>query len=110
MRPGLGASCEAAQVSHCDAQIFVGIDRGVVDAYFVVEVGTCGASAQTDVANRVAAVNVLSSCHREARQMAVAGGDAMPVIHHHGASVAAQEVSKLDCAIRRGDDGLPEQG
>ncbi len=62
------------------AEILVGIDRSVVDADFVVKMGTGGASAGADIGDGVATVNMLSGCDCEAGKVAVAGGDAVAVI------------------------------
>ena len=69
----LAAGGEAAIVGDGDAEILVGIDRGVVDAHFVVEVGTGRASAGPNIADYVAAVDVLSRSDGKTREMAVAG-------------------------------------
>src|SRR5271169_2530026 len=89
---GLLAGSEAANLGHSQAQIFVGIYGDVVDADFVVEMGAGGASALADVADGVAAVDVLAGGYSEAGKMAVAGGDAVAVVDHDGASVAAEEI------------------
>ncbi len=86
------------------AQVFVGVDGGVVDADLVVEVGSGGAAAEADVADGVAAVDELSGSDGEAGEVAVAGGDAVSVIDDDGASVTAEEVGEDDRAVRGGDD------
>ena len=86
-------------------EIFVGVYGDVVDADFVVEMGAGGASALANVADGVAAVDVLSGGDGEAGQVAVAGGDAVAVIEHDGASVAAEEVGEGDGTVGRRDHG-----
>ena len=56
----LRAGGESADVSHRHAEVLVGINWGLVDADFVVEVRTSGASAEADVAEDVATVNILA--------------------------------------------------
>ena len=87
-----------------DPKIFIRIDRSVVDANFVVQVGSGGASAETDITDGVTAMDVLARRDRETRKMAVAGGDAVAVIHHDQLPVPAHEIRKGDDAIRRSDD------
>jgi len=67
--------------------------------------GAGGASALANVADGVAAVDVLSGSDGEAGEVAVAGGDAVAVIEHDGASVAAEEVGEGDGAVGRRDHG-----
>ncbi len=86
------------------AEILVGIDRSVVDADFVVKMGTGGASAGADIGDGVATVNMLSGCDCEAGKVAVAGGDAVAVIHHDGLAVSALEICEGDHAIGGRDD------
>ncbi len=88
----------------------MGIDRSVVDADFVVEMGAGAASAFADVADGVSAVDVLARDAGEAAQVAVTGGDAMAVIDDDGASVAAHEVGEHDHAVRRGHHRLAVSG
>ena len=87
------------------AKIFVGVYGDVVDADFVVEMGAGGASALAYVADGVAAMDVLPGGDGEAREVAVASGDAVAVVEHDGASVAAEEVGEGDGAIGRRDHG-----
>src|ERR1700677_3284018 len=77
----------------------------VVDADFVVEMGAGGASALPNVADGIATVDVLSGGDSEAGKMAVAGGDAVAVVEHDGAPVAAEEVSEGDGAVGGGNYG-----
>ena len=106
----LGAGGEAAQVGDGQAEIFVGVDWGIVDADFVVEMGAGGASAEADVADGVAAVDVLSGGDGEAGEMSVTGGDAVAVIDHDSATVSAEEVGEGDGAVGGGDDGGSDNG
>ena len=100
----LAAGLEAAAVGDRDAEVFVGIDRSVVDANFVVEVRSGGASAEANVADGVAAMNLLAGCDRETGKVAVAGGDAVAMIHHDELAVSAEEVRESDYAIGGRDD------
>jgi len=71
-------------VSHCHAQIFVGIDWSLVDADFVVEVRTGAPAAEADVADDFAAMHVLSGSDRETGQVAEAGIDSAAMVDHDG--------------------------
>src|SRR5579863_9674861 len=102
----LAAGGESASVGHGQAEIFVGIDWGVVDADFVVEMGAGAASAIADVSDGVAAVDLLACSDREIGQVAVAGGDAVAVIENNGAAVAAHEVGEFDDAVGGRDHRL----
>src|ERR1700674_1115646 len=110
MSKRLRARREPANCTQGQPTILVGIPRGVVDAIFVVGVRPGGASAEADVADGVAAMDVLSGGDGEARKMAVAGGDAMSMVNHDGASVAAQEIGEGNCAIGRSDHRRPDTG
>src|SRR5947209_4130185 len=110
MNDDLRARCETADVCHREPQILVGIHRSVVDAHFVVQVRTGRASAEADVADGVAAVDVLPGGDGEAGKMAVAGGDAVSVVNHDGATVAAQKISESNCAVSRSDHGRADTG
>src|ERR1039458_4247354 len=92
----LASGLEAAVVGYRHAEILVGIDWSVVDADFVVEMRAGGASAHDDVADGVAAMDLLSGRDREAGKVAIAGGDGMAVIDHDGFAVSAHEVSEGD--------------
>ena len=89
-----------------DAKVFIRIDRSIVDADFVVKMRAGGASAETDITDRVAAMNMLPRRDREAGEMAVASRDAVAMIHHDGLTVSAKEVGESDYAIGGGDDGM----
>src|SRR5580658_10337407 len=93
-------------MSNGHAEILVGIDRGVVDADFVMKVGTSGASTGANVADRVATMNLLSGCDCEAGKVAVACGDAVAMIYHDRLAVSAQEVREGDHAIGGRDHRL----
>src|SRR6266480_3351668 len=75
-------------------QILVGIDWSVVDTNFVMEMWTGTATAQTDVADRIAAMHMLSGSHCEIGQMSVASADAVTVVNHDGTAIAAHEIRK----------------
>src|ERR1700757_1035945 len=100
----LAAGSEAAAVGNGDAEVFIGIDRDVVDANFVMEMRPGGASAFPNIADYVAPMHTLSSGNGETRKVPVAGADAVAVVDHDGFAVAAHHVGKGHDAIRRGDD------
>src|SRR5258705_12625640 len=75
-----------------------------------MKVGAGGASAEADVAEYIAAVEVLACGDTEAGQVSVAGGDSVAVIHRDGAAVAAQEICKRYGAIGGGQNGLTYRG
>src|ERR1700676_1184939 len=60
----LASRREAAVMRNSDTEIFVRIYRGIVNANFIVKVGTRGAPAGADVSDHVPAVYRLSSCDR----------------------------------------------
>src|SRR5216684_115790 len=97
----LASRRKPAHVRVGHAQIFVRVDRNVVDTNFVVEVGAGAASAVPDVADGVATVYVLPGKDCKAGQMSVASRDSMAVVQGYGASVAAQEIGKLYYALCR---------
>src|ERR1700724_2611800 len=99
-----------ADVRHGQPQILVRIHRGIVDADFVVEVRSCRASAQADVADGIAAMDVLSGSDGEARKVAEAGGDSVSMVDHHGATVAAQEISERNGAVGGSDHWRADTG
>ena len=88
------------------AKVFIGIDRSVVDADFVVEVRAGGAAAEADIADGVAAMHVLAGGDGEAGKMAVARRDAVSVIHHDGLAVSAHEIGEGDYAVGGRDDWM----
>ena len=55
-RTGLAAGGEAAAVRDRHAEVFVGIDRGIVDADFIMKMRAGGASAFSDETNYVTAM------------------------------------------------------
>src|SRR5882762_8276835 len=99
----LASRLEAAAVGDSHAEILVGIDRSVVDANFVVKVRTSGTSAQADVADGVAAMDLLSGSDCKTGKVAVAGRDAVAMVHGDELAVSALELREGDYTIRRGD-------
>src|SRR5271165_5214209 len=95
----LASGGEAAYVCDRQAKVLVGIDRGIVDADFVVEVRPGAATALANESDGVSAMHVLAGHDRKVRQMAVAGSDAVAVVNHDGASVSAQEIGVSDYAV-----------
>src|SRR5579872_5570644 len=99
----LAAGLEAAGVGDGHAQVLVGIDRSVVDTNFVVKVRAGGAAAGADVADGIAAMNLLAGGDGESGKMAVAGRDAVAVVEHDGLAVSAHEVGEGDNAVGGSD-------
>jgi len=67
-----------ANLRHRQPQILVGVYWDIVDADFVVKMRTSRASAEADVADGVATVDILSGGDGEAGKVAVAGRNAVP--------------------------------
>src|ERR1700733_1913310 len=103
----LAAGLKVAAVSDGDAEVFVRIDWSVVDANFVVKMWTGGAAAETDIADRVAAMNALARCDGEPGEMAIPGRDAMAMIHHNGLTVSAHEFGERNYAIGGRNHRMP---
>src|SRR5579863_9961923 len=103
----LASRCESSAMCEGETEIFVGVNRCVVDANFVMQVGSCTAAAQTDISNRIAAVNVLANGDRKICQMSVAGSDPVAVVQHNRPSIAAQEFCEQNHAVSRRDYRLP---
>ena len=93
-----------------DAQILIRIHRGVVDADFVVKMRTGTAAAEADIADHVAAADVLAGGNREARKVSEARNDAVAVLKNDRSTVPAHEISEIDYAIRGCDDWLAHRG
>jgi hypothetical protein len=94
----------------CHAEVFVGIHRRVVNADFVVEVGTGGATAQANVADGIAPADMLPSDDGEIGKVSVPGGDAMTVVNHDRAAITAKEIGECDVSIGRSNYGLSDAG
>ena len=95
---------------HVDAQILVGIHRGIVDADFIVKMRTGAAAAEADVADHVAAADVLAGGNREAGKVSEARNDAVTVLKNDRSTVPAHEVSEIHDAICGCDDWLAHRG
>src|SRR6266700_6919017 len=91
-------------------QIFVGIDRDIVDADFVVKVRSGAATAVANVADGVAAMYMLAGEDGEAFQVSVTRGDPVAVLEDDSPSVAAHDVGEFHHAFRRSDDRLSVEG
>lgn len=102
----LASRRESAHVRVGHAQILVGIHRDVIDAHFVVEVGSSRTSAVTHIADGVAAVNMLSGINRKALHVPVARRNAVAMIQDDRASIPAHEVGELNNSIRGCQNGL----
>src|SRR5450631_1685422 len=70
------------------AQVLVRVDGHVVDAHFVVEVGAGGAAGLADIADDLAAGDVLAGEDNHAGKMAVYGVYAVAVVDRDFAAVA----------------------
>ena len=104
----LAASSESAHMCIGYAQILVGIYRDIVDTNFVVEVRTGAAAAIADVANGVAAMDVLAGVTRKALQVSVTGGDPMTVINDDRPPISTHKVRKLHNTVGGSDYRLPK--
>src|SRR3954469_19455524 len=104
----LASGCKPADVRVCGAQIFVWIDRRIVDADFGVKVRSSAAASISDVADSIAAMNVLTGEYRDALHVPVAGGNAVPVIKDDSASVSAHEVGEHHNCVCGSDNLLPD--
>jgi hypothetical protein len=66
-----------------------------------MQMRSSAAATIADIANDIAAMNVLAGKHSKAFHMPIAGGDSVAVIDYNGTSVAAHEVGELHYSIRR---------
>ena len=89
------ARLQRGGVSHCraeigdrTAQVFVGIDRRVVDADFVVDVVAGRAAGVADIADDLSANDGLSSGDGESVHVAVARLDTVAMVDPNHATVA----------------------
>src|SRR3954467_6140919 len=78
----------AAQIRQGCPQIFVRIDRRVMNADLIMQVRACSAAAVPYIADHLTANYHLTSDHGKARHMAVDGLDPMAVIEDNLAAVA----------------------
>ena len=92
------------------SKVFVGIDWGIVDANFVMQMGSSAAAAQADVSNGIATMNILPNGDREVGQVSVAGGDSVAMIQRNRPSVAAQEIREQHHAVGGSDNWLSIRG
>src|SRR5258708_36772206 len=88
------------------AQIFVRIDRDVVDAHFIVKMRAGAATAVANVADGVPAMDMLAGEDCEAFQMSVTRGNSVAVLEDDCAPVATHEVGKFHYAFGWRDDRL----
>ena len=88
----------------CNRQVRSGVNRLVVDAYFVVDVRACGATRRADLANHVAARDVLPHLDIYVREMAVARRQSVAVIYDDDLAVTALASGEGDDAVGCGDD------
>src|SRR5207248_3250176 len=91
---------------HCNAQVLVRVHRDIVDTDLIVKMRTGAASAEADVANNVAAVNLLPGDDGVTGQMAVKGGQPVPMFQDDGAPVTVHEVGVGDLAVRGSNNWL----
>ena len=90
----LASRGEAVVVGDCNTEILVRIYWGIVDADFVVKMGSGGASALAYIADDVSAVYALASRHGVTGKVSVAGADPVSVINHDGLAVAAHDITE----------------
>src|ERR1039458_220942 len=102
---GLGAGGFGVNAGERGAHVFVGIDWRIADADLVVQVGSGGPAAHSDVADHLAADDGLTSHHGEAGHVGVAGLDIVAVVEDDLAPVSALHGSRLHGAVRGGADG-----
>src|ERR1700733_5952727 len=95
----LASGGEATAVRHRDAEVLVRIDRGIVDANFVMEVWTRGATTGADKSDDIAAVNALTRGDGESGKMPIASADSVAVIDHDRLAVAAHDVGEGEDAV-----------
>src|SRR5438093_755563 len=91
-KPKTADDLERARVGAGEARRFVRIARGVVEANRVVEVRPRGAVAGSNVAQDVAAVQVLAGSYRKVPELCVTGGNPANMINDYGPTVAAHKV------------------
>src|SRR5579872_3536276 len=77
----------------------MGIDRGIVDADFVVDVRAGGASGDADVADDLAFIDVLASRHDEAGHVSRERLEAVSVIDHDSVAVSIFRLRGMNDAI-----------
>ena len=102
----LAARLEFAAVGDGDAEVLIRIDGSIVDANFVVKMRTGRATAQPDIADGIAAMNVLSRCSSESGEVAVTSRNAMAMVNHKELAVSSHEIGEGDHAIRWGDNRM----
>src|SRR5438270_5744064 len=103
----LASRGESADVRVGSAQIFMRIDRSIVDAHFVVEVWSGAAAGIANIADGIAAMNAFSGEDRNALHMSIACSDAMAMVENYSASISAHESGKRHGGVRGGHDRLP---
>src|SRR5690606_37331286 len=86
------------------------VDRLAVQQNFVVQVRTRGPARRTDVADQVAASNLLPRLHGKAREVAVARRDPGAVLDHDGVAVIAVVGAAADDAVGCRTDGRAAVG
>ena len=92
------------------AQIFVRIDGRIVNANFVVKVGAGAASAGSDVADYIAAVDGFSFGRSVGGHMPEQSRDAVSMIENYRSSIAVDVIIGSDCAVGWCHDGRAERG
>jgi len=100
----LAASREAARVGERHTEVFVRIDRSVVDPNFVVKVRTRGASAFAYVPNQITTLYSLPRGNRKSRKVTVAGADAVAMVDHDRLAIPAHSIGERHHTVSRGDD------
>src|SRR5262249_42669419 len=92
---------KSARVGDRNAEVLVRIDGRVVNADFVVQMGTGAASTEAYVTDNFTAAYMLTRADRKGREVAVACNDAVSVVENHRAAVAAHIVGEVHLAISR---------
>src|ERR1022692_4508239 len=104
---GAGGTCAAhgsrevvgGHLGEGGAQVLVRVDRHVVDAHFVVKVGSGGAAGLADVADDLAAGDVLAGEDDHAGEVSVDGVDAVAVVDGDFAAVPVFHGGQGDEAV-----------
>src|SRR5271157_6106610 len=99
-------SARAERRGDLGAQVFVRVDRRIVNSHFVVQVRSGAASAHSDVSDHLPLAHRLPIRHREAGQMSVASGYSVSVINLDQAPIPTIEAGIGDHPVGRRHDRL----
>src|SRR5216683_1723560 len=92
------------------AKVTPGVDRGAVEADFVVHVRPGGAAADSGVADDLSALDAHAGNDREGGKVPVSRGDAEAVVHNHQSSVARARFRGRHDSVSRSVNGLAVLG